>query len=159
MWHKAWYFRVLGIIESISFIALLITWFVYTITSASTLGGWTLFINIIMLAFILFFGPAFALLFFGHADMLEKLYPEENKTKKNNDYESLKENQKESKKEQNKEGQTVMILKDFLDDNSGINIPRGTSGKIVKDYGNSYRVQFYVDGVFIQIFGKKDMFS
>ena len=78
MKHKAWYFRVLGVIEIIGFIATLIWWFIDTIGGAYLTRGWSLWISFIMLGLILFLGPAMALLFFGHADLLDKVFPEDN---------------------------------------------------------------------------------
>ena len=159
MSHKAIYFRILGVTEIIGFVILLIGWIINMVANIALTTGISLLWDILVLVVILFFGPAFALLFFGHADMLERLFPEENgkeaRNKKTN-YEPK--NNLGNLFVKYEIGSLVKTKYVFHDPVSNVEVPKGSIGEIIESTGTHIKVKFVINGKVVNLYEANENF-
>ena len=143
MKHKAWYFRVLGVIETIGFVVGLIGWIIYMVWHASVTTGNGIALDFLILFLIIFFGPSYAWLLFGHADLLEKAYPEDNKSTY-----LYEEREEDAPFKVNEAVKTTTKLKA---ERQNVLIPMGQKGIVIEPYKSNSFVSFVIDGEMVKI--------
>ena len=156
--HSANYFRFLGVFSLIIFIGLLVYWFIDFFNGAIavyraagnevTIDGLFIFLSILKLLAIIVFGPALALLFFGHADLLEKTFPEDDSrkvpvNKKEKDNQPQKTETIYSAIPLNTEVVTLVKIQDVQ---NNILIPEGQVGVITVSTPKECKVKFQING-------------
>ena len=153
--HSPNYFRLLGTVELILFVLLLIFWFFnffvnvinqYNSSNNHLINFAQIFLSVLELLAIIIFGPALALLFFGHADLLEKTFPEgegENQTNESNKARKQSQRVSYSVIPLNTEVVTLETIKDVEND---ILIPEGQVGIIKMSSSVDCSVAFKIDG-------------
>ena len=151
------YFKIVGGLLLLSFIVGAIMDLAYLFTNISYLTRshqeYLIALFIIVFVMCLFLGPALGLLFVSYGKHLEDAAEKAEQERKK------LENEKSNKEKNEIGGQTVILLRDVVDQISGTFIPKGTIGKVVTDYGEYYRVHFLVNNTPVSILEKKEFFS
>lgn len=144
MKRKIAYFRLLGFIEFIGFLAGLIYCLILMFTNQISV-----LVGVLSLILIIIFGPAMAILLFDHANLLEVNFPDENVSPKVN-VDAFKDNDFPSG--------THVVLKDNYEKDD-ISIAKGIEGIVVGFVGDTLSVKFTISGEEIIINESKYLFE
>ena len=154
------YFRIIGFVELLGFAIGVIWYIVDLVTAAYLTRGLTLGLSLLILAIIIFFGPAVGLLFFAVANVLEEKEIENNEKMLQKKHQNIGESTNAKQKCKFRKGNYVILVKDVIAYNHyHLKIEKGEVGYVENIIGKDLSVIFKINGEDIEVIESFDCFE